>query len=117
MGREKGQAASVIEGLWSCAERNLRLASTRKPVGDDCAPLPGEFVRRLRAARGRERRKNVFRGGPEACYRRTLVLIFSGNRVRTPVSPAAGNLLFGRSAPFVAFAIRGQSLIPNALIA
>ena len=68
---EKGQAASAIDGLWSRAKRNLRLASTRKLVGNDYAPLLGEFIWRMRAARGRERRRNVFRGGQEAGFKRT----------------------------------------------
>ena len=47
-------------------------------------------------------------------------MISSGIRGRTPVSPAAGNLLFGRSAPVVAFVdskridrLTGQLFLPQ----
>ena len=56
---KKGQTANAIGVLRSRVKRNLRLASTRKPVGDDYAPLLGEFIWRLRSARGRKGRENV----------------------------------------------------------
>ena len=92
------------------------MASSRKPVGNDYAPLLDGFIWKLRPVRGRGRRKNLL-ARPRSWFQENAELISGGNCGRTPVSPPAGSLLFGRSVVFVAFAIHGWSLIPNALIA
>ena len=109
-GREKGQTANAIGALRSRVKRNLRLASTRKPVGDDYAPLLGEF------RSGQEGAQKRF-GAALNLVSREREVDFQRELWATPVSPARGNLFFGRSVVFVAFAIRGRSLIPNTLIA
>ena len=39
-----GQSTNAVEGVWSRVKRGLRMAYTRRPVGDDYAPLLGEFA-------------------------------------------------------------------------
>ena len=57
---DKGQSTNAIEGMWPRVKRALRLGNTRKPVGNDYAPLFGESTRRMRYARGKDWRKRVF---------------------------------------------------------
>ena len=55
-----GQTTNAIEGMWSRVKRGLRMANTRRPIDNDYAPLLGEFMWRMRFARGRNWRDNVF---------------------------------------------------------